>query len=915
MTSKKPTSQEIRQIFVDYFKRNGHTHVASSSLIPENDPTLLFANAGMNQFKNAFLGLEKRDYTRAVTVQKCVRAGGKHNDLENVGFTARHHTFFEMLGNFSFGDYFKKDAIRFAWELLTKDLGIPKEKLYVTVFESDDEAADIWHKQEGVPKDRIFRLGEKDNFWRMGDTGPCGPCSEIFYDHGPRAGRESDPFKGIVAGEDRYVEIWNLVFMQFFEKSPGVMEPLPKPSVDTGSGLERVVAAMQGKMNNYDTDLFTPMIEAACKIAGWDFQKLLRLEDKLRDLPLGTKEVDGMSAQEVKENLAALRVMADHVRSSATLIADGAMPANEGRGYVLRRILRRAIRYGRKVSDKHSFLPRLAEVYIESMGSIYPELKNRRDVVMATIEDEESRFLQTLDTGTQILFDELKRLGNSKKVPGEFVFKLYDTYGFPADLTRVMSEEKGFSVDESEFELHMQKARELAKASWKGKSMSADDGHMIAWTQDLKGQSGATRFTGYETLKDSANVLALSSGSAAVDTLKTGETGVLVTAVTPFYAEGGGQIGDTGVIESTEGHAKVLDTTKKNDVYLHQIEVTSGSFKTGQPVTLQVVESTRRQIANNHSATHLMHSALRKFLGTHVTQAGSLVDAEKTRFDFSHNKPVTKEEIEKIETWVNEQIARAIPVAPAVMPYKKAIESGAMALFGEKYGDEVRVLKMDDASTELCGGTHVSNTAQIRLFKIVSESGVSAGVRRIEAITGDVAQKFLMKHASENQKARHAVGLMESWSNFMNSPQDVTQWIEASKAQIRDLEKQIKQSQSAAVDLDAWVKAAGSFAGGKVIATEAPSADREILAKWADQLKDKIQTGVVVLLGQGEDTAPLLVAVSKDLNPKVQAGALLKELAGVMGGKGGGRPDFAQGAVPNPKAWPEAQAKLKALLG
>ncbi|MGE3757313.1 MAG: alanine--tRNA ligase, partial [Pseudobdellovibrionaceae bacterium] len=480
------TSAEVRSRFIEYFKKNAHQHVASSSLIPENDPTLLFCNAGMNQFKNAFLGLEKRDYSRAVTSQKCVRAGGKHNDLDNVGFTARHHTFFEMLGNFSFGDYFKKDAIHFAWDFLTNDLKIQKDKLYVTVFTTDDEAADIWHKQEGVPKERIFRFGEKENFWRMGDTGPCGPCSEIFYDHGPDAGKESDPYKGIAAGEDRFVEIWNLVFMQFYEKSPGVMEPLPKPSVDTGSGLERVVAAMQGTPNNYNTDLFRPMIEKACSIAGLDFEKLLAEEKSKKGLV---------------EKLAALRVLADHTRACSFLIADGALPSNEGRGYVLRRIMRRAIRYGRKLSEKQSFLVSMADVLIGQMADVYPELKQRSGIILQTIRDEETRFLQTLDQGTQILNEQLNALKN-KTVPGDVIFKLYDTYGFPVDLTKLMAAEKGFEVDETGFEKKMDEAREKAKSSWKGKAISSDAGHLVQFSSELHKKSGVTHFTGYEQVDD-----------------------------------------------------------------------------------------------------------------------------------------------------------------------------------------------------------------------------------------------------------------------------------------------------------------------------------------------------------------------------------------------------------------------------
>ena len=911
---------EVRNRFMEYFKKQGHAPVASSSLIPENDPTLLFANAGMNQFKNLFLGLEHRPYKRAASVQKCVRAGGKHNDLENVGFTARHHTFFEMMGNFSFGDYFKKDAIHFAWELLTKEYQIPKEKLYVTVFENDDEAADIWHKQEGVPRDRIFRLGEKDNFWRMGDTGPCGPCSEIFYDHGPKAGRIADPFEGIKAGEDRYVEIWNLVFMQFFEKSPGVMEPLPKQSVDTGSGLERVTAALQGKLNNYDTDLFMPMIDHACGLSGWKSEKLLQMEDQLRSNPDLTT-LEGRSAKEIREDLAALRVMADHTRSSSFLIADGALPANEGRGYVLRRILRRGIRYGRKISEKHSFLPGMAEILIETMSSVYPELKARKDLILSTIKEEESRFLQTLDTGTEILNTELKRLKtqNQKEVPGEFVFKLYDTYGFPADLTRVMAEEQGFTVNEEKFEASMDASKEKAKASWKGKSLATDESHLIELSQKILDQHKATTFTGYLSTQDESEVIAVSNGSATAALLNAGQTGVIATKKTPFYAEGGGQVGDQGEIKTSASTLRVLNTTKMNNIFLHHVEVVSGSIKNGEKVQMFVSSSDRRRTAANHSATHLLHAALRKTLGTHVTQAGSLVDSGKLRFDFTHNKSLSNEEILQIESLVNNEVSKATEVQATVMNHKAAIASGALALFGEKYGDEVRVLKMGDFSTELCGGTHVTNTSQIRLFKIVSESGVSSGVRRIEGLTNDGAFDYLMKHTQENMRARVAAGINESWTSFLENKTEVAGWIENSKNEIKNLEKEIRKLQGGSVSVESLLSAAKPFStkvgAAQLVLADLQVEDREVLAQLTDQLKNKIGTGVVVVLGQGSGSFPLIVSVTKNLNPEISAGTLLKELAALMGGKGGGRPDFAQGSVPDRSKSSEAFAKAVSLLG
>jgi alanyl-tRNA synthetase len=909
-------SADVRNAFINYFKKHGHTPVASSSLIPENDPTLLFANAGMNQFKNVFLGVEQRDYKRAVSSQKCVRAGGKHNDLENVGFTARHHTFFEMLGNFSFGDYFKKDAIHFAWEFLTKDLGIPKEKLYVTVFETDDEAADIWHQQEGVPKDRIFRLGEKDNFWRMGDTGPCGPCSEIFYDHGPKAGKIADPFQGIVSGEDRYIEIWNLVFMQYYEKAPGQLELLPKPSVDTGSGLERVVAALQGKFNNYDTDLFRPMIDVACKKVSWDFSKLLSVEDESRTQP-GTQEIKGQNVAQAKERLAALRVLADHSRSTGFLIADGALPSNEGRGYVLRRIMRRAIRYGRKLTESQSVLPDMVSAMIDYMSPFYPELSQRREHILSTVRDEESRFLQTLDQGTEILNTELQKAKTKgqKTLSGEIVFKLYDTFGFPVDLTRLIAEEKGVTFDEAAFEKEMELARTKAKASWKGKSLQADEAHLIQLVQKAFSQNKATKFTGYDSLVDSSKILLLSNGKEIVTELKAGENGFAILDRTPFYAEGGGQVGDLGALESANGadlEARVTNTTKNQDVFVHHVEVVKGSLKTSEAIHAKVFESDRRNTMANHSATHLMHAALRKVLGTHVGQAGSIVDPQRLRFDFTHNKPMTREEVKKVEFLVNEQISRAVDVSVTNMKHTDAISSGAMALFGEKYGDEVRVLRMGDFSSELCGGTHVKNTAEIRLFKIVSESGVSAGVRRIEALSGDVALKYALENIEENLQAREVAGLQTA--------QSLSSWIEGKKDEIKKFEREIKQLKGSQVDIDKLISTAATFkskAGtpARLIFADLPIEDRDVLSQITDQLKNKIETGVIIVVGQGTATHPIIVSVTKDLTAHYKAGDLLKEVAAVMGGKGGGRTDFAQGAAPDRGPLPKAKDAVKTLLG
>ncbi|MBS1969941.1 MAG: alanine--tRNA ligase [Bdellovibrionales bacterium] len=901
-------SSEIRSAFINYFKKNGHTVVPSSSLIPENDPTLLFANAGMNQFKNTFLGLEKRDYTRAVTAQKCVRAGGKHNDLENVGFTARHHTFFEMMGNFSFGDYFKKDAIHFAWEFLTKELKIPKEKLYVTVHLSDDEAADIWHNQEGVPRERIFRF-DKDNFWKMGDTGPCGPCTEIFYDHGPKAGKESDPYKGIAAGEDRFVEIWNLVFMQYFENPPGTMTPLPKPSVDTGGGLERMTAAMQGKFNNYDTDLFAPMIERACKIGGFEY---------ITDVDVLAKN------PEVRERTAAIRVLADHCRSTGFLIADGALPSNEGRGYVLRRIMRRAIRFGHKLNDKHSFLPAMVESLIDHMGDVYPELKARKQIILTTVKDEETRFMATLDQGSHILNDEIAKAQakGQKSLSGEVIFKLYDTYGFPADLTALIAAEKGMTADEAAFEKEMEAARTKARASWKGKGMQADEAHLIKFAQDTATKSGPTQFTGYDSMAGQCNVVALSDGTKTVTSLKAGQSGLVILNKTPFYAEGGGQVGDQGTMKNDSTTLEVHNTTKSSDVHIHHVEMVSGEIKVGDTMHVQVAESARRNTMSNHSATHLMHAALRKVLGPHVTQAGSLVDPTRTRFDFTHNKALTAEEIAQIESLVNDEIGKAVDVQVDNMSHKAAIAKGAMALFGEKYGDNVRVLTMGDFSCELCGGTHVKNTSQIRMFKVVSEGGVSAGVRRIEAITGDLAVQYALYGIQQNQQARVAAGLESAWSHFSTSASTDTSlapWIENKKTEIKNLEKEIKKLQGGQINVDDLASKAQNFTtkagAAKLVLADVALDDRQVLAEVTDHLKNKIQKGIVVVIGQGDGSHPVIVSVSKDISTEYSAGNLLKEVAAVMGGKGGGRPDFAQGAAPDRTKIADAFKKVQQMVG
>lgn len=920
-------SREIRQTFIDYFKKQGHREVASSSLVPENDATLLFANAGMNQFKNVFLGLEQRDYKRAVSSQKCVRAGGKHNDLENVGHTARHHTFFEMLGNFSFGDYFKKDAIHMAWDLLTNELEIPKDKLYVTVFETDDEAADIWHKQEGVPKDRIYRFGEKDNFWRMGDVGPCGPCSEIFYDHGAEADNPFNPSK--MGGDgDRYVEIWNNVFMQYNEDATG-KHALPKPSVDTGGGLERWAAVLQGTPNNFNTDVFLPIIEKEAQLAGWDLHKLIDLEQMARHTR--DAKIKGEDRLLVLKRLGALRVVADHSRAAAFLMADGVMPSNEGRGYVLRRIMRRAIRYGREMTQDPALFGLTVQKVISEMSDVYPELKRSRDLITTNVNDEVSRFITTLDQGTEILGGEIKKLSGKgvKTLPGDLVFKLYDTYGFPVDLTRLMAEEQGVTVDEEGFMKNMETARQKARTGGsKFKAISTDAAHLVKLAQETSDKNGVTQFLGYTQTQATANIVLMSNGTEVQSSLKTGDAGIIILDKTPFYGEGGGQVGDHGVISDANGaQAEVVDTTKTNDVFLHHVRVIDGVFKIGDSCTLQVTDSRRRATAANHSATHLLHAALRKTLGGHVTQAGSLVDPERLRFDYTHNKPLTEDDLVKIEQLVNLEISNQSDVNTAEMEHQAAIEAGALALFGEKYGDRVRVIKMGEFSTELCGGTHVPNTAMIRLFKIVSDAGVAAGVRRIEAITGDTAFQYMLKNTHENQRARSAAGYQTSWTAYLQNDaaeqSTMSGWIEHNKMEMKGLLKEVKAMRSSSIDIDTLISAAKSFtsgeASGKLVMASLDLEDREVLSELAEKIKDKLKTGVVVLVGKSESGSdakhPIVVRVSQDLTKSLSAGKILGEIAQELGGKGGGRPDFAQGAGSDLSKVPSAFNKAAITLG
>ncbi|TJY56629.1 alanine--tRNA ligase [Sinimarinibacterium sp. CAU 1509] len=863
-------SNELRARFLEYFRQQAHTVVASSPLVPGNDPTLLFTNAGMVQFKDVFTGQDTRPYTRAVSSQKCVRAGGKHNDLENVGYTARHHTFFEMLGNFSFGDYFKLEAIRFAWEFITgKDwLAIDPARLLVTVYQEDDEAFEIWNKEIGVPADRIIRIGDNkgaryasDNFWSMGDTGPCGPCTEIFYDHDP------DGSKGIWGGPpgsaeedgDRWIEIWNIVFMQFDRAADGTMSPLPAPSVDTGMGLERISALMQGTHDNYQIDVFRHLIEAVAKLAG----------------------AEPYSSPSQK-------VIADHIRATAFLMADGVLPSNEGRGYVLRRIMRRAIRHGYKLGVTDAFFHALVKPLVEIMGEAYPQLVEQQAQIEKAIRAEEDSFAVTLDKGMKLLDEAIAGIAD-KTIPGEVVFKLYDTYGFPLDLTADIARERELSLDMDGYEREMEAQRTRARAA-----SSFKTGQSLSYT------GADTRFTGYDALQGEATVVALYRDGASVDALNAGESGVVVLDATPFYAESGGQVGDRGVLSAATMRFDVADTQKiKGSVFGHHGGLASGTLRVGDSVKAEVTESLRRATMRNHSATHLLHRVLRDVLGAHVAQKGSLVDAQRTRFDFSHNQPITAEELAEIERRVNTAVLANVPVETALMSYDDAIKAGAMALFGEKYGDEVRVLTMGGYSTELCGGTHVARTGDIGLFKIVSEGGVAAGVRRVEAITGDNALNYLREL---EQRLRHAAELLRA------SPDELVSKIEQLQDRSKQLDKELaalksKLASSAGGDL---VGQARDISGTKVLSASVEGVDGGGLRDLMDQLKDKLGSGVILLGAANGDKVSLIAGVTKDLTGKVKAGELVNFVAGQVGGKGGGRPDMAQAGGTLPAALPAA---------
>ncbi|EKT5309705.1 alanine--tRNA ligase [Salmonella enterica] len=865
------STAEIRQAFLDFFHSKGHQVVASSSLVPNNDPTLLFTNAGMNQFKDVFLGLDKRNYSRAATSQRCVRAGGKHNDLENVGYTARHHTFFEMLGNFSFGDYFKHDAIQFAWELLTGEnwFALPKERLWVTVYETDDEAYEIWEKEVGIPRERIIRIGDNkgapyasDNFWQMGDTGPCGPCTEIFYDHGehiwggPPGSPEEDG--------DRYIEIWNIVFMQFNRQADGTMEPLPKPSVDTGMGLERIAAVLQHVNSNYDIDLFRTLIEAVAKVTG--------------ATDLGNKS---------------LRVIADHIRSCAFLVADGVLPSNENRGYVLRRIIRRAVRHGNMLGAKETFFYKLVGPLIEVMGSAGEELKRQQAQVEQVLKTEEEQFARTLERGLALLDEELAKL-QGDTLDGETAFRLYDTYGFPVDLTADVCRERNIKVDEAGFEAAMEEQRRRAREA---SGFGADYNAMIR-------VDSASEFKGYDHLELNGKVTALFVDGKAVEAINAGQEAVVVLDRTPFYAESGGQVGDKGELKGAGFTFAVDDTQKYGQAIGHLGKLSAGALKVGDAVQADVDEARRARIRLNHSATHLMHAALRQVLGTHVAQKGSLVSDKVLRFDFSHNEAMKPSEIRQVEDLVNAQIRRNLPIETNIMDLDAARAKGAMALFGEKYDERVRVLSMGDFSTELCGGTHASRTGDIGLFRIISESGTAAGIRRIEAVTGEGAMATVHAQSDRLNDIAHLL---------KGDSQNLGDKVRAVLERTRQLEKELQQlkDQAAAQESANLSSKAVDLNGVKLLVSELAGIEPKMLRTMVDDLKNQLGSTVIVLATVVEGKVSLIAGVSKDVTDRVKAGELIGMVAQQVGGKGGGRPDMAQAGGTDAAALPAALASVQ----
>jgi alanyl-tRNA synthetase len=865
----------IRRQFLDYFAARGHTIVPSAPLVPANDPTLLFTNSGMVQFKDVFLGKEQRSYVRAADVQRCLRAGGKHNDLENVGYTARHHTFFEMLGNWSFGDYFKREAIAWSWDLLTNVYGLPPDRLWTTIYQTDDEAYDAWANDIGVPPERIVRIGDNkgapyasDNFWQMADTGPCGPCSEIFYDHGPDVA--GGPPGSADAEGDRYIEIWNLVFMQFDRDASGKLTPLPKPCVDTGMGLERLAAVLQGVHSNYEIDLFRELIAAAMKLTG-------------------AKDPTSPS----------LNVIADHIRACAFLVVDGVIPGNEGRGYVLRRIIRRAVRHGYQLGQTKPFFAALVPKLSELMGDAYPELPLKQDYVMDVLRAEEERFAETIEHGMKILESTLKGEARhaARVIPGKVAFALYDTYGFPVDLTADVARERGWSVDMAGFEREMGEQRERARAA-----------STFKMQEGLDYRGAKTTFDGYDTLAENTHVVALYREGTAVDALSTGQSGVVVLDRTPFYAESGGQVGDRGELTMSGACLtlfSVHDTRKiQPDVFGHYGEVRTGELKVGDTVAAKVDGHARARAAWNHSATHLMHAALRKVLGDHVTQKGSLVDPERTRFDFSHPKPMTDEEIHTVESLVNAAIRANDPVEVRIMPYDDAIKAGAMALFGEKYGETVRVLRMGDFSTELCGGTHVNRTGDIGFFKIVSESGVAAGIRRVEAVTAEGALAYT--HEVEERLNEAAQALKAPVTEVAAKIAQILDNAKALEKELARLKTKLASGQGGDIAAQAV-----DVNGAKVLATTIEGADAKVLRETIDKLKGRFKSAAIVLASTEGGKVTLIAGVTSDLIEKIKAGELVNHVATQVGGKGGGRPDMAQAGGNNPAALPAALQSVR----
>lgn len=874
------TGKEIRARFLNYFADRGHTVVASSALIPHNDPTLLFTNAGMNQFKDCFLGMEKRDYVRACSSQKCVRAGGKHNDLENVGRTARHHTFFEMLGNFSFGDYFKKEAIAFAWDFLTRELGLDKSRLYVTVYQDDEEAADIWHLQEGVPRGRIYRFGEKDNFWSMGDTGPCGPCTEIFWDNGPEVGCGS-PDCAVGCDCDRYMEIWNNVFMQFDREASGKLNPLPKPAVDTGMGLERISTVMQGVKSNYDTDLFLGIIRHIEKLSG----------KKYRD--------------NAKDDVS-MRVIADHARATTFLICDGALPSNEGRGYVLRRIMRRAARHAKMLGFAEPMLYRAVDAVNEMMADAYPELLEREAYIKKVVLAEEERFIETLDNGLRILNEEITilRQGGRSVIPGETLFKLYDTFGFPTDLTGDIVGGEGFTLDEEGFEACMERQREQAREHWKG---SGEKG-IASVHKALNTRGVRSRFVGYAELAAYSPITTILKDGAEVTAAEAGDEIEIITETTPFYGESGGQAGDTGTISTGSAHLKVTSAVRPfPDLIVHRATVIEGAVAIGEAADLKVAAGGRNATARNHTATHLLQTALKHVLGDHVKQAGSLVAPDRLRFDFTHFSPMTQEEIRRVEDLVNGYIMQNEDVHAREMAVQEALESGATALFGEKYGERVRVVRVGSISSELCGGTHVHAAGDIGFFKVLGETGIAAGVRRIEALTGTGAMGHVRQLEDEQKKI--AALIKSEGSNPVEK-------LEKLLARQKDLQHELEMLQARlnATKSGDLLSGMQEVAGVKVLAVKVEKTDPRGLRELSDTLKDRIGSGIIVLGCENEGKANLLVAVTNDLTSRFKAGEIVKAIAPVIGGSGGGKPDLAQAGGGLPDRLPEALAAVYKLV-